>query len=286
MNKSTKKTTLLSVLLGSTFLSILLPITLLSNDKNITLNENTSSILELTDISKVEKIFTKADADLLIASKGLNWDGNLVANDFNDYGSISENAFSHNKKITSLILSNTIKTIGLFAFYNAINLTSIDLPGVTGVGVGAFIATTSLTSINLPAATSIGFNAFTGATSLKYIDLPSVISVGAGTFTGATSLKSINLPVATIIGQSAFIGTKAIIKLTCSAEINNTKATYWGTTIDKLKITNPIPTNYNNLGIIIGVSVSILLLTGTIVGGVFLIYRKKAQGSIESKIEK
>jgi len=48
----------------------LLSITLLSNKSSSTLNENTSSNIELINTSKVEKIFTESDADILITSKG------------------------------------------------------------------------------------------------------------------------------------------------------------------------------------------------------------------------
>ncbi len=61
----------------------------------------------------------------------------------------------------------------------------------------------------------------------------------------ASCLTTISALGATSIGDNAFAGTNGItgiepnkIKLTYSAEINNTKATDWDTIIDKLLITN------------------------------------------------
>ncbi len=140
MNKKFHKTT---ILLGGIFLSILLSITLLSNKSSRTLNENDSLIIELIDISKVEKIFTKADADILIASKGPKWDGSLVASDFIDYTSIGESAFQGATILTTINLPN-ITSIGATAFQGATNLTTIDLLAATNIGTGAFTRTTSI----------------------------------------------------------------------------------------------------------------------------------------------
>ncbi len=282
MHKSTSKT-LLSVLLGGAFLSILLPITLLSNNVNLTLDENTSSSIKSRNTSKIEKIFTKADADLLIASKGLNWDGNLVANDFIGYTSIGDFAFVNNQELKAVTLSDTIITIGIGAFFGATGFTTIDLPAATGIGDYAFMYATSLTTIDLPAATGIGDYAFMQATSLTTIDLPAATSIGDGAFQDAIGLTTISLPAVVIIGKNAFKGTTSIvdggIKLKPSFETNSINATFWGTTSDKIQW---FRSNNVFFYIIIGASVGSLLLIGLTVGGI-LMYRKKTQGSTKSK---
>jgi len=236
MHKHTKKT-LLSVLLGSTFLSILLPFTLLSNNVKSTLNENTSSISELTDVSKVEKIFTQVDADLLIASKGLNWDGNLVANDFNGYTSIGRYAFHGIVKIKSVILSSSVTTIQDGAFANS-SLTSIILPEVINIGENAFANNIWLTTIYARWARTIGKNAFIGTISM----------VDGGI--------KLNYHI---------------------ANVDAIKAIYWGSWINKFEDVLIAINKEAMIPLIIGASVGSLLLIGLTVGGILMYRKKNSR---------
>ncbi len=230
------KTTLLLVPLGSILLSILLPITLLSNT-NSTLNKNTSSSIGLVDISKIEKKFTQADADLLIASKGLNWDGNLVANDFIGYTSIGDYAFKNNRELKSVTLSDTIKTIGVFSFASS-SLTSINLSKTTSIGNSTFEGSTSLTTIDALGITSIGANAFTGTTGiivggikLTYsIEINNNKTIYWGTTIDKLDIINHAMPLknlGVILGVfGAFIGFKLLlIILTISISFYNPKKT-------------------------------------------------------------
>ena len=70
-----------------------------------------------------------------------------------------------------LFRSNSVTSIGTYAFEACTSLTSVNLPNsVTSIGVGVFINCQSLTSVNLPnSVTSIGTYAFGNCTSLTNI---------------------------------------------------------------------------------------------------------------------
>ena len=83
-------------------------------------------------------------------------------------------AFMSTPKLTTLELSNSIKEIGLYAFYNS-GLTSLTLPSsITTLGASAFVGCASLATLGeLPASlTSIGAKAFQG-TKLTAISVAS-----------------------------------------------------------------------------------------------------------------
>ncbi|GAB6393364.1 MAG: leucine-rich repeat domain-containing protein [Treponematales bacterium] len=104
-----------------------------------------------------------------------------------------------NKYITAVILPNTLKSIGDYAFYGCGYLTSVTIPAsVTSIGDYAFYGCTGLTSITIPASvTSIGNGAFSGCTGLTSITIPaSVTSIGNGAFSGCASLSAITVDAA------------------------------------------------------------------------------------------
>ena len=62
------------------------------------------------------------------------------------------------KEVTDLVIPNTIKTIGAFAFVNCSNLKTVTIPeSVTSIGVSAFYGCSGLTTLTIPkSVTSIG----------------------------------------------------------------------------------------------------------------------------------
>ena len=102
------------------------------------------------------------------------------------------NGFSE-KHITSVVIPDSVTSIGHYAFSDSAALTSVTIPNsVTSIGDGAFQNCTALKSIILPEGlTSIA--AFSNCTALISVTIPkSVTSIGG--FGGCTALKSIILP--------------------------------------------------------------------------------------------
>ena len=121
-------------------------------------------------------------------------------------------------KLTSMIIPNSVTSIGDGAFYDCSSLTSVTIPNsVTSIGEGAFYNCSSLTSITIPnSVTSIGNSAFEGCSSLTSVTISnSVTSIGEKTFYNCSSLTSVTIPNSvTSIGSSAFEGCKSLTSVT------------------------------------------------------------------------
>ena len=135
----------------------------------------------------------------------LSDDGKLV---ISGTGSIADDAFAGNTKITSVVISEGVTGIGSGAFTGCTNLTSVTIPeGVTTIDGMTFGNCTSLTSVTIPGTvTSIEVQAFWNCSSLTSITIPaSVTSIGSGVFQGCTSLTSVKLSEGlTRIGDQTF----------------------------------------------------------------------------------
>ena len=144
---------------------------------------------------------------------------------------------------TSVIISNSVKSIGDYAFIHCHGLTSVTIPNsVTSIGEGAFSCCSSLTSITIPnSVTRIVSDVFykcleltnivveegntkfdsrnncnaiietssnTLITGCKNTTIPnSVTSIGVGAFAGCSGLTSVTIPNSvTSIGDGAFAG--------------------------------------------------------------------------------
>ncbi len=123
--------------------------------------------------------------------------------------SIRERAFECCPSLTSIIIPNSVKSIGAYAFNACESLTSINIPNsVTSIGVCAFSGCDSLTSITIPnSVKSIGKRTFQNCTSLASIIIPNgVTSIGYGAFDCCFSLTSITIPNSvTTIDDRAFM---------------------------------------------------------------------------------
>lgn len=146
---------------------------------------------------------------------------------------ISDGAFQNCTGITSIVIPDSVISIGVSAFSGCTSLSEITVSqdnknyssvdgvlfnkdgselivypkgngrsaytvpdGVTSIGDSAFSGCTSLTEIVIPdSVTSIGVFAFSGCTSLSKVDLPKTLTtIEAGTFCDCTSLKEIVIP--------------------------------------------------------------------------------------------
>jgi hypothetical protein len=155
--------------------------------------------------------------------------------------SIQNFAFYSRTGLTSIIIPNSVTSIGQWAFYNTAwynnqpdglvyagkvayaykgtmpAKTSIILnAGTIGIAYEAFYNCTVLTSITIPnSVTSIGNRSFSGCTGLTSITIPSsVTSIGNGSFSGCTGLTSITIPSSvTSIGNGTFSGCTGLTSI-------------------------------------------------------------------------
>ena len=103
----------------------------------------------------------------------------------------------------------SVTSIGDYAFYLCIGLTSVTIPNsVTSIGDDAFYGCSSLTSITIPnSVTSIGKWAFISCSGLTSVTIPnSVTSIGNMAFAYCSGLTSVTLPNNATIHSKAFIG--------------------------------------------------------------------------------
>ena len=125
-----------------------------------------------------------------------------------DPTSICDSVFLNCYNLTSIVIPDSVTSIGSYALYSCQSLTSIAIPsGVTSIGDDAFRDCFSLTSIDIPSGvTSIGDGVFMDCNSITSITIPnSVTSIGASAFYNCSNLTSINIPSGvTSIGNAAF----------------------------------------------------------------------------------
>ena len=122
------------------------------------------------------------------------------------------------KKLTQVVISDGVTSIGKYAFYGCSSLTSITIPdSVTSIGSEAFSGCTGLTSITIPdGVTSISYGAFKNCKGLTGITLGNgVTSIGISAFSNCESLTSITIPDSvTSIGISAFSNCESLTSIT------------------------------------------------------------------------
>jgi len=120
------------------------------------------------------------------------------------------NLFMNCTTLTSIIIPNSVISIGVDTFNNCSSLQSITAQNVTSIGDSGFNGCSSLTSVTLPSVTSIGDSGFTGCSSLTSVTLPRVTSIGDNGFNGCSSLTSVTLPSIISIGENAFYGCSSL----------------------------------------------------------------------------
>jgi len=122
---------------------------------------------------------------------------------------IPYSAFSECTNLTSIVIPDSVTSIGMFAFAVCNKLKNIEIPvGITEIGNSAFFDCSSLTSIELPnSITSISAETFSWCTNLTKIVIPdSVTMIGKRSFINCGSLTSIVIPKSvTEIDEYAFV---------------------------------------------------------------------------------
>ncbi len=105
---------------------------------------------------------------------------------------IGENAFLDHKNLKEIILPDSVKVIQRRAFYNCVNLESINLDKVEEIERGSFSYCNSLTSINV-GAKKIGSSVFYKCKNLEEIKLSNTKVISDMAF-ASTIISKISIP--------------------------------------------------------------------------------------------
>ena len=117
-------------------------------------------------------------------------------------------AFSSATNLTSLVIPDSVVSIGICAFQNCGELVSVTLPkNLTVIEDSLFSSCRKLETVNIPSGvTAIGISAFQFCNALKNVTLPEGLeSIGQSAFYFCTSFTSVVIPKSVeTVGMSAF----------------------------------------------------------------------------------
>ena len=128
--------------------------------------------------------------------------------------------YDYRSQITSVVVEDSVTSIGQYAFYDCTNLTSVTIPeSVTSIGNFAFDNCRSLTSITIPSGvTSIGEDAFHYCRSLTTVDFAEnsqLQTIGTYAFRSCRNLTSITIPASVkTLGNGTFALCKNLKEVT------------------------------------------------------------------------
>ena len=219
-----------------------------------TVSEAKNVILELSgegpyDIAVTGEI-TNVNLDIQAIKDGLNGNQgakvNLDLSQTTEWDELPVWSFEGCINLTSIILPDSVTSIGDTAFQYCSNLTSINIPnGVTSIETKTFNGCSSLTEIDIPdSVTSIGDNAFTDCNAVKTLvtgnglesldNLPitsalesitigdSITEIGVKKFKGFTNLTSVTIGSGvTTIDSSAFSGCTSLQTVTIGSGVTS-----------------------------------------------------------------
>ena len=107
--------------------------------------------------------------------------------------------------LTSVDYLPKVTSVGVFAFWGCLSLTSVNLSEALTIRTSAFYSCSKLTGVTAPNVTKVENYTYYGCALLTSVDyLPNVTSVGVEAFGYCGALTSVDLPVAGTIGNQAF----------------------------------------------------------------------------------
>lgn len=117
-----------------------------------------------------------------------------------------------NRNVRKLV-SNTVESIGNYAFYGCSNLLEADMPNVKRIGHSAFAGTYALTKADYPLATSAGQQTFYCCIKLADVNLPKVWTLEKQMFYKCYMLQKLDFLQVGTIDEGAFEGCKSLTTL-------------------------------------------------------------------------
>lgn len=150
---------------------------------------------------------------------------------------IQNSAFKDCSSLTSILIPNSIKSIGINAFENCSNITEITIPeGVTLIGNNTFKGCVKLASASFSTSIeSFGANAFAGCTSLTSIVLPKNIQeIGANAFANCSKLATIEVFGDTPATLKTGVFPSNVSKIYVKPSLVSTYKTSWAEYKDKI----------------------------------------------------
>ena len=122
-------------------------------------------------------------------------------------------------RLHTVVLPQSLRTIGWRAFCNCNSLRLINIPSVTRIGDCAFSETAIESIILPPSVRTIGRSVFAYCSALKSVNLPPSATIAACAFMNCPALKSINVYPSVTLGEYAFHSCESLASLAgCDAE--------------------------------------------------------------------
>lgn len=150
---------------------------------------------------------------------------NTVINILEGTKGICGYAFNNCNNLTSIILPNSLTTIGNSAFSGCTNLSTITIPeSVIAIETAAFSECSNLSSITIPNnVVNIGSYSFRGCTNLSSITISNNVETIYGhTFSGCSKLESVIIPNGvTSIGNEAFRDCESLTSVTFGSKLTS-----------------------------------------------------------------
>lgn len=205
----------------------------LKNIKNIVIREGVRSIGDNAFYVCDDKGLTFVNifgSDTTIDNNFPNYCGVTSVLIPNSVISIGRHAFRNCRNLTSIVLPNSIMTIGSSAFSDCRSLITVNIPdSITIVESYVFDGCSNMSSVSIPnSATYIKYSAFRGCHSLTSVTIPnSVTRIGGHAFAYCRGLSSITIPNSVVdIDNSIFPDCDSLSEIINYATIPQTLKPY------------------------------------------------------------
>ena len=181
----------------------------LLDEENVSIPEGVTSINSslLSNCTNLRQLFIPSSVSHIESAflNPSNYDNlqSITIDENNQYYCVVDNII-YNKEMTELVrclkiktsevnIPNTVVSIGLYAFMDCKQITSVIIPdSTTSIGYFSFRNCTGLTSIIIPSSViSIDMQAFEGCTSLEWVVLSPLDYIGTNVFSDCSALQTV-----------------------------------------------------------------------------------------------